>query len=306
MTSALLTQLPSFLSRHIVKEPRHALALTMAWLAPIYLNEDRWDMLGDGDDLQYVVLRVTAECFPVAYAIVLSAMHNGQSVHDISDKILAEINQYLVFHMDDIEGMGWGIPYDSQGFDWEQLAEEGDWEFTPEMRNAAELLDIGQKPDDPHQCRFPDEGDFQRLQFLSDVILNNCPKDDQDAQTVATAIRYLVNSTGNTCADISYTHAHENGLEAMDWSISNIAEMNAIHREANELVEQALFGVYIMYHSHEWKTAISRWHKVFYQKGHANARNIRKWPRTSFRSTQHGTSPTTYLLQSRDHPSEAD
>jgi hypothetical protein len=75
-------------------------------------------------------------------------------------------------------------------------------------------------------------------------------------QDLANLLRWIFGSSGNTLVDNSDEMLYESGLELFDWTPDNVAFMNEVQAEAQQIIDSALRALERLEHDADWQTAL--------------------------------------------------
>ncbi len=243
-----LQTLQPLLTQALLQTPRLAIATLASWLDPIgLLNLDDEDFDDDGSDLP-IALLACRDCFPDVYARSLSALAQGVQPANLERQICREVSQHLVVGIEDIEQFKWGVPCEGLGIDLEGYDGLPLEEAYPRLRPVLDSLGF---------TSASGEAEYTRAGHIATHLVQSLESYPEAAphQDFANLLRWSFGFSGNTLVDNSNEMLYESGLEPLDWTPDNVAFMNEVQAEAQQILDSAFCALERLEHDAEWQIA---------------------------------------------------
>jgi hypothetical protein len=231
-----------------LQTPRLALATLASWLDSIgLLNLDNQDFDYDGDDLPAALL-ACRDCFLDVYTRGLVALTEGVPPADLERQICQGVSQHLVVGIEDIEQFKWGVPCEGLGIDLEGYDGLPLDEAYPRLRPVLDSLGF---------TSTSGEVEYTHAGQIATHLVQSLDSYTEAAphQDFANLLRWIFGASGNTLVDNSNEMLYESGLEPLDWTPDNVAFMNEVQTEAQQILDSAFRALERLEHDAEWQIA---------------------------------------------------
>jgi hypothetical protein len=224
----------TLLGELMLSDTRLALAYTAAWLDPLlpFADDDTEysASYGDEEDDLGMALRILRTVFPDIYAGAVQHLWRGAGNRTMEHYICEGVNRHLVTPLDCLDAMRYGVPIEPLGLG--VGTPEQDF-FTAYPDLALLLADFGITPDS-------DGDDYQRgYTVAKEVIRDLEPHTDAAHRHLSHLVAWLWGCSGNTLVDYDTEALWEMGLEHPDWTEEDIAFINEVARESQDIVADA-------------------------------------------------------------------
>ena len=179
----------AFLSDQMSSDPLLNLANAVAWLDPVWLEDDDPDDLDDEQDIIGTALRVVRRAFPDIYIDAVERIRAGATYHEIDSLICAAVSAKGI-PLDNLEFISYGIPMDAFGVEVENA------EFYVEHPDLAPILALfGVHPEpDNYNVEAP-EACYQAGRAIA-LSLDEHP--DPRYQDLSYLMQFLWSCSGNS------------------------------------------------------------------------------------------------------------
>lgn len=202
------------------------IAFACALYDPLWLDPDQYSTDLELDD----VLRVTRHVFPDIYTHAVQMIERESTYEDIDSYITGAYNDKLGYAaLMTSDGIPFGVPIQMMGVDWYAWSAE---EYRDEILNVWRIFGIEAGQNDI------DEPDYQtviqplRAHFKAAGYLH-----------LWQMMNWLFQLSGNTCVDFTDDQAAENGFEYLHWDHENLAFVQEIEEEAEEIIADAWVAI---------------------------------------------------------------
>ena len=233
VTDNILLQTSAYLARQLQADPRLALAITTAWLDPLWcVSEADWDIPEDNETMLMVALFVLRPLFPDIYVQALESMRSGDGYHTTERLICAALYD-LGIPLDDLQWMAWGIPMPAYGT---TLTNPDFYEAQPDLVPILKLFGI-QPDNDETFIHVPDSACVAGRIVADSLEAEDAPPYRQ----LAWLLQWLFGWSGNTCIDLDYDALAE--IELPCWDKAGVELAQAVITEADDIVKQAQEGL---------------------------------------------------------------
>lgn len=275
---------PVLLSALMDSDPRLALVNAIAWLDPATLTQGAADPRYiefdyDAEEPLTIGLHVCRECFPIVYAGAIQLQWQGADERTIERFILEGMGAYLVVPPQVLEELRYGPSVDFCGLYLNTLEpEDAD---NPPFDQLLPLFGLfgltagGDEPDEVQSTVF----------IVAKVLVQSLTTRRESVYIdLANLLTWMFSFSGNTAIDYTEEAFWENGYDTAEWTLSDVALIDDINREAHEHVTSAFRAMNALESDLDLRRAFTRnikavtnaIHKYQQQKGTDNARPHRQ------------------------------
>ena len=233
---------PLLLSRLMAGSPTLTLLQAVAWFDPTSLHDPTGeayiDFDYDAEDELAAGLHVCRACFPDLYAGANALLMQGWPERELARLICEGINAQLVTPIDSLEALGYGPPLECYGVDPTLLAEVDDPEhLIYRSRAVYALFDLAIESDEM-------DGEWSSAQLVADILHHSLKAQSaSDYHDLSALLSWMFSASGNSLVDWSQEAMWESGAEYPDWSLEDIAFVNDMTREAQNIMRAAECGM---------------------------------------------------------------
>ncbi len=232
---------PMMLSLLFGNDSKQSLIQAIAWFDPMSLNEsqtadDNFDAYAEDEIM--VGMYICRACFPAIYAGANALLMQNRSEREIERYLCEGISAHLVTSVDSLEEARYGPPLECYGID-ATLLSEGDEPSHPMHRVTAlfELFGISLN-------RTSQESTWSQAGTAALVLrLSLENHSGQIYQDLFLLLAWLFSASGNSLVDWSQDEMWESGVEMFCWTPEDIAFVNEMTREAQDIMASVWRGL---------------------------------------------------------------
>lgn len=230
-----ILQTYTFLADQITGDPLLNLTSAVAWLDPIWLEDDDPDDYDDEHDIIGTALRVMRRAFPDIYIDAVERIRAGATCNEIDNLICGAVSAKGI-PLDNLEYISYGIPMDGFGVELESA------EFYAEHPDLVPILALfGVRPE-PDSYNVEVSEAAYRVGRAIALCLDEHP--DQRYRELSCLMRFLWSFSGNTLVDWSYDMLFE--IPPLSWSEEDVAFAIEIIEEADAIMASAQRGIQLL------------------------------------------------------------
>ena len=255
---------PVLLSRLITGSPTLALLQAVAWFDPTSLHDPTGEAYIDFDyDAENELttgLHVCRACFPDLYAAANALLMQGWPERELARFICEGINAQLVTPIESLEALRYGPPLECYGVDPTLLAEVDDPEhIIYRSRAVYTLFGLAIDSDDM-------DGDWSGARLAVDILHHSLEQQPtSDYRDLDALLSWMFSASGNSLVDWSQEAMWESGAEYPDWSLEDIAFVNDMTREAQDIMHAAESGFILLENDTTLRKALRRNIRTIYK-----------------------------------------
>jgi hypothetical protein len=222
----MFTKLNTFLNSAIRADPLLCLAQVTCWLDPLWRSDDD-EVYGDPLATGLLVAR---EAFPDLYAGAIERIRSGATDAEIDRYLCAEISKGGI-PVDDLESLGYGIPFPAYGVRME------DSDFHESHADAMPILALFGVDTEA------DEIDLSEQVYKVGRLLHErlIAQDDPAWKQVGCALGWLFSCTGNSSVDYDWEAMSE--FQPLSWEADNIAFAKELIEEVEAIMSDVAAGL---------------------------------------------------------------
>lgn len=271
-----ILQTYTFLADQITGDPLLNLASAVAWLDPVWFEDDDPDDFDDEHDIIGTALRVMRRAFPDIYINAVERIRGGATYNEIDNLICGAMSAKGI-PLDNLEFISYGIPMDGFGVELESgefYAEH------PDLVPILALFDVHPEPDS-----YNVEVSENAYRVGRAIALSLDEHGDPRYQDLSYLMQYVWSLSGNTLVDWSYDMLCE--IPPLSWSAEDVAFAVEIIEEADAIMASAQRGIQFLQSQPDVMAALERNIKRAYrafQKNGDEQKEIMlrlKWPELS-------------------------
>jgi hypothetical protein len=227
-----LLQTYNFLVGQMTSDPLLNLVSAVAWLDPIWFEDDDPDDFDDEHDIVGMALRVMRRAFPDIYIDAVERIRAGATYHEIDSLICAAVNEKGI-PLDNLEFVGYGIPMDAFGVELECA------DFYAEHPDLVPVLALFGVHSEPNYYHV---GVSEAACRAGRAIAISLEKhSDLCYQDLGYLMQWLWSLSGNTLIDFSHEMLCE--MPPLSWNADDLDLAIVIIEEANEMMESVERGI---------------------------------------------------------------
>ncbi len=176
------------------------------------------------------------------------ALAQGIQTADLERQICQGVSQHLAIGIEDIEQFKWGVPCEGLGIDLEGYDGLPLDETYPRLRPVLDSLGF---------TNTSGEAEYTRACQIAGHLVKSLETYPEPSphQDFANLLRWIFSSSGNTLVDNNSDMLYESGLEPLEWTPDNVAFMNEVQAEAQQILDSAFRALDRLEQDAEWQTA---------------------------------------------------